>query len=348
MKALGFTQHGDLDQMQILELPQPEPGPGEVLVEVKASAFNHLDIWVCRGWPSLKLTLPHVSGADGAGLVAALGEGVTGLDIGTRVAIDPGLNMFEDEYTQRGEHSISPGYRLIGEHAPGTNAEYIVVPAQNLISMPETASLTEAAAAGLVYLTAWRMLMKRARIQAGQTVLVIGAGGGVNSAAIQIAKLAGCTVYATTSTEQKMQQAQELGADEVINYREDSQWSKTVYQLTNKRGVDVVVDNIGQATLPDSMRAVARGGKIVIVGNTSGPQSQIDTRFIFSKQISLIGSTMGNHHDYRQVMNLVFEGKLKPVIDRVVPLGQGVEAIQVLARGEQFGKIVLTPYPDEG
>lgn len=343
MKALGFTEHGDIDQLRILDLPRPEPGPGQILVEVKASAFNQLDLWVCRGWPGLKLKLPHVSGADGAGLVAALGEGVSGPEVGARVAIDPSLNRFEDEYTRRGLHSLSPGYMILGEHVPGTHAEFVVIPAENALPLPEHVSYEEAAAAGLVYLTAWRMLVERCQLQAGQTVLILGAGGGVNSAAIQVAKMAGCTVYATTSTAEKVQRARELGADEVLNYREDPQWSKTIYQLTDKRGVDVVVDNIGQATLPDSLRTVARGGKIVIVGNTSGPQAQIDTRFIFGKQINLIGSTMGNHEDYRAVMKLIFQGKLKPVIDRVLPLARGVEGLRVMERGEQFGKIVLTP-----
>ncbi|MFQ5610669.1 MAG: zinc-binding dehydrogenase [Anaerolineae bacterium] len=343
MKALGFREHGDIEQMQILEVPRPEPGPGEALVEIKASALNHLDIWVCQGWPGLNLALPHISGSDGAGVVAALGPGVSGVEVGDRVAIDPGLNKFEDEYTDRGEHSLSPGYMILGEHVPGTGAEYAVVPAKNLFPLPDHIPFPEAAAVGLVYLTAWRMLMHRANLQAGHSVLIIGAGGGVNSASIQLAKLAGCTVYATTSTAEKMRRARDLGADEVINYRDDPQWSKTLYKMTNKRGVDVVVDNVGQATLADSLRVVARGGKIVIVGNTSGPKAQIDTRFIFGKQISIIGSTMGNHDDYRQVMNLVLQGKLKPVIDRVWPLEKGVEAVRAMARGEQFGKIVLTP-----
>jgi NADPH:quinone reductase-like Zn-dependent oxidoreductase len=343
MKALGFREHGEIDRMEILEVPRPELGPGQALVEIKASALNHLDIWVCRGWSGLNLALPHVAGADGAGLVAALGEGQSGPEVGARVAIDPGLNKFEDEYTASGQHSLSPGYHILGEHVPGTHAEFALVPARNLLPLPANVSFETAAAAGLVYLTAWRMLIVRAGLRPGQTVLVLGAGGGVNSASIQIAKLAGCTVYATTSTEAKMARARELGADEVLNYRDDPQWSKAIYKMTGKRGVDLVVDNVGQATLPASLRAVARGGKIVIVGNTSGPVAQIDTRFIFGKQIGLIGSTMGSHQDYVQVMNLVFQGKLKPAIDRVLPLERGAEAIQVLAQGEQFGKIVLAP-----
>jgi NADPH:quinone reductase-like Zn-dependent oxidoreductase len=347
VKALVFYEHGGLDKLEFADVPRPEPGPGEVLLEVKASALNHLDIWVRRGWPGLKLTMPHILGADGAGVAAALGEGVTGVEVGTRCAIDPGVNRFQDDYTRRGLDSVSPGYVKIGENAPGFHAEYAVVPATNLLPLPGDVDsapwgdFASAAAASLVFLTAWRMLIHQARVRAGESVLILGAGGGVNSAAIQIAKHAGCTVYATTSSQAKMDKARELGADVVLNYRDDPAWSKAIFKLTGKRGVDVVVDNVGQATWGDSLRSVARGGRILTVGNTSGPVAETDIRFIFGKQISIIGSTMGSHQDYRDVMALVFNGTFQPVIDRVMPLDQGVEAIAILERGEQFGKIVL-------
>jgi NADPH:quinone reductase-like Zn-dependent oxidoreductase len=343
MKALVFYEHGGLDKLQIAEVPRPAPGPGQVLLEVKASALNHLDIWVRQGWAGLKLDKPHILGADGAGVVAALGEGVTGIEVGTACAVDPGVNRYEDEYTRRGLDSVSPGYYIIGEHAPGFHAEYGVVPASNLLPLPDNVDFRLAAAASLVFLTAWRMLIHQARIRAGESVLVLGACGGVNSAAIQIARFAGCTVYATTSSEAKMQQARELGADEVLNYVDDPDWSRSIYKLTGKRGVDVVVDNVGQATWQDSLRTAARGGRIVTVGNTSGPAAETDIRYLFTKQISIIGSTMGSHQDYRDVMALVFDGIFQPVIDRVLPLDQGVEAIAILERGEQCGKIVLEP-----
>jgi NADPH:quinone reductase-like Zn-dependent oxidoreductase len=275
--------------------------------------------------------------------VAALGEGVTGIELGMRCAIDPGVNRYADAYTRRGLDSVSPGYYIIGEHAPGFHAEYAVVPAANLLPLPDHGDFAAAAAASLVFLTAWRMLIHQARVRAGESVLILGAGGGVNSAAIQIAKYAGCTVYATTSNPAKMGKASDLGADVVLNYRDDPEWSKTLYRLTDKRGVDVVVDNIGQATWADSLRAVARGGRLVSVGNTSGPIAPTDIRFIFGKQISIVGSTMGSHQDYRDVMALVFNGTFRPVIDRVMPLDQGVEAMAILEQGEQFGKIVLRP-----
>jgi len=342
VKALCFYEHGELDVLQYTDVPDPAPGPGQVLVRVRACALNHLDVWVRRGWPGLKLEKPHWTGADVAGEVSALGDGVTGWEVGQRVVVEPGISTCEDEFTSRGEHSLSPGYVILGEHIRGGQAELVAVPATNLTPMPDGWDFPQAAAPLLVSLTAWRMLIHQARLRAGESVLVIGAGGGVNSMAIQIAKLAGATVYALTSTEKKMEKAHELGADVVLNYREDPQWSKTLYKMTGRRGVDVVVDNVGQATLPQSMRAVARGGRIVIVGNTSGPRVEIDTRFIFGKQISLIGSTMGSHQDFRDVTNLFWAGKLKPVVDRVMPLSEGQAAFEALEQGKQFGKIVLT------
>ena len=343
MKALCFHEHGPLDVLQYCDVPDPTPGPGEVLVRVRACALNHLDVWIRRGWPGLKLEMPHWTGADVAGEIAGLGDGVVGWEVGQRVVIDPGLTTVEDEFTRRGEHSLSPGYVILGEQIRGGQAEYVVVPAANLMEIPEGWDFPEAAAPLLVSLTAWRMLIHRAELRAGETVLIIGAGGGVNSMAIQIAKLAGATVYALTSSGEKMEKARRLGADVVLNYKEDPRWSKTIYKLTGRRGVDVVVDNVGRATLAQSMRAVARGGRIVIVGNTSGPQTEIDIRFIFGKQISLIGSTMGTHQDFRDVMSLVWAGKLRTVVDRVMSLADGRAAFEALERGEQFGKIVLVP-----
>ncbi len=343
MKALCFYEHGELDVLQYTDVPDPEPGPGQVLVRVRACALNHLDIWVRRGWPGLKLEKPHWGGADVAGEIAALGTDVTGWEVGQRVVVDPGITSFTDVFTRRGEDSVSPGYQILGEQIRGGHAEYVAVPADNLMPIPDGWDFPQAAAPLLVGLTAWRMLIHRAKLRAGESVLVVGAGGGVNSMAIQIAKLAGATVYALTSSPEKMERARQLGADVVLDYRQDPQWSKTLYKMTNRYGVDVVVDNVGQATLAQSMRAVARGGRIVIVGNTSGPRTEIDIRFIFGKQISIIGSTMGSHQDFREMMALVWSGRLSPVLDRVFPLSEGRAAFEVMEKGEQFGKIVLIP-----
>jgi len=340
MKALYFLEHGGPEVLQYGDLPEPQPGEGEALVRVKAVALNHLDLWVCQGWPGLNLPKPHIGGSDVAGIVAGYGAGAKGPAVGTRVAIDPGIVQGEDEWTRRGEESVSPHYHLLGEHVRGGCAEYVTVPSRNLLPIPDGFDFAHAAAPILVGLTAWRMLVKRAQLKAGESVAIVGAGGGVNSFSIQVAKHLGATVYAITSAPEKMRKAKELGADYVVNYREED-WSKKLYQLTGKRGVDVVVDNVGQATLNSSMRALARGGRVVIVGNTSGPKAEIDVRLIFGKQISLIGSTMGSHDDFCDVMKLLWTGTIKPVIDRMMPLAEGRAAHDLLAAGQQFGKIVL-------
>jgi NADPH:quinone reductase-like Zn-dependent oxidoreductase len=342
MKALCYYQHGPLDLLKYDDVPETKPGEGEVLVQVKACALNHLDIWVMRGWPGLNLEMPHWGGSDISGVVAETGPGVSGWNTGDRVVIDHGINVVDDEFTRRGEPTVSPGYRIIGEHMRGGLAQYVVVPARNLVKIPNEIDFPEAAAPLLVTLTAWRMLIKRGNLRAGESVLVVGAGGGVNSVAIQIAKMAGTTVYVVASNEEKGKKALELGADFVID-RSKSDWGREVQKLTAKRGVDLIVDNVGKATLDTSMRVVARGGRIVIVGNTSGPMAEIDVRLIFGKQISLIGSTMGSHQDFRDITEMIWSGKVKTVIDHVLPLSEGKRAFEMLEHGEHFGKMVLVP-----
>jgi len=339
---LYFEEHGELDVIQYGDVPDPILGPNQVLVKVHACAINHLDIWVRRGWPGIKLEMPHWGAADVAGEIADIGEGVSSWKIGQAVVLDPGVNAFEDEFTRRGEDSLSPGYHVLGEHNRGGAAQFIAVPANNPLAMPSDLDFPTAAAPLLVTLTAWRMLINRAKLQAKETVLIVGAGGGVNSMALQVAKLAGATVYVVASTPEKAEQALEQGADFVFD-RSAVNWPKEVYRHTQKRGVDVVVDNVGSATLQSSMMAAARGGRIVIVGNTSGPHTEIDIRYIFGKQLSLIGSTMGTHQDFHKITSLLWSGKLRPIIDRVMPLSEGKEAYALMERGDHFGKIVLTP-----
>ena len=342
MKALYFERHGDLDVVRYGDVPEPQPGENEVRVRVRACSINHLDIWVRRGWPGLTLEMPHWCGADVAGEIDQLGASVSGWEAGQRVVVDPGISTREDEFTRRGEASVSPGYHILGEHVRGGAAEYVVIPAENLHAMPENLDFPEAAAPLLVTLAAWRMLIHQAGLRAGESVLVVGAAGGVNSMAIQIAKLAGATVYVVAGGAEKARIAADLGADVVID-RSQVDWGKEIAALTGRRGVDVVVDNVGKVTLNTSMKAVVRGGRIVIIGNTSGPECEIDIRFIFGKQIRIIGSTMGSHQDFRDVTALLWSGELRPVIDRVMPLKEGIEAYRLMESGKVQGKMVPTP-----
>ena len=340
MKALFFHEHGDADVLMYGDAPEPQAAALECVVRLRAAALNHLDVWVRRGWPGLKLALPHIGGADGAGEIVAVGTEVEEFREGMRVAICPGFATGDDEFTRRGEAPLSPSYRILGEHTTGTFAEYIAVPASVLVQMPASAEFTETAAAQLVFLTAWQMLVTQAGLERGETVLLVGTGGGVNTAALQIAKQIDASVIALTSSDRKMNQARELGADHVLDYNAGD-WVKKIKELTNRRGADIVVDNVGQATLQKSLEAACRGGRIVIVGNTTGPKAEIDIRYIFSKQLRVIGSTMGTLKEFRSVMQLVWRDELQPIIDRVLPLSDGGEAHKVMERGEQFGKIVL-------
>ncbi|MFN8499587.1 MAG: zinc-binding dehydrogenase [Anaerolineae bacterium] len=341
MRAAVFYEHGGLDKLSIADVPTPTPGPDDVLVRVKAVALNHLDLFVREGIPGLKLTMPHIGGSDIAGVVESVGANVAGLAAGQRVLINPSLWCGKCEACIRGDHSLCDTFGILGEHSPGGLAEFISVPARNVLPIPDSLSFVEAAAVPLVYQTAWRALMTQAALRAGETVLILGASGGGASAAIQIAKLAGAYIYAVTSSEQKAAAARALGADETID-RTTSDFSREIWGRTKRRGVDVVLENTGAATWKGSLRAVRKGGRIVTYGATTGPMGETDIRVIFWKQPFIIGSTMASQSEFNAVMNLVFQGRLKPVIDRVMPLDDVVEAQRSLAAGEQFGKIVLT------
>ncbi len=345
MKALFFKEHGGPDRLQFGELNEPALSPGTVIVRVKACALNHLDLWVLRGWPNLKLAMPHIGGADIAGEIAAIGPGVSNWKVGQRVAITPGFipSGVTDEFTSRGEDSLSPKYKVFGESLPGGFAELIAVPAHTLMSFPDSLSFAHAAAPLLVGTTAWRMLKHRAKVQSGETVVFVGAGGGVNSFSIMLAKDLGARVIALTSTRDKMQKASQLGADEVLNYREMPKWSEEIRRMTNRRGADVIVDNVGASSITQSLHAAARGGRIVTVGNTSGFNIVIDNRLIFGKQLSLLGSTMGNADDARQAAGYAWSKKLDVLINRELPLAEGQRGYELLEKGSQFGKIVLLP-----
>lgn len=341
MKAVLFHRHGGPDVLESADFPTPSPAPGQVLVRLRAAALNRLDLWVREGWPTLRLELPHIPGADGAGEVAVLGEGVEGWEVGEQVVINSNLSCGRCEYCRAGKQNLCREWHLLGETIRGTYAEYVAVPAANILRLPPGFDPHAAAAAGLVFHTAWHSLITRGQLQAGETVLVVGASGGVNTACIQVAKLAGARVLVVGSTAAKLALAGELGADVLIDRSKDENWAKASFEATGRRGADVVVDNVGAATMPRSLRAAGRGGRILTVGNSSGPNLEIDNRLVFGKHLSILGSTMGTHADFAAVMSLVFEGRLRPALDRQFPLQEARAAQARLAAGEQMGKITL-------
>lgn len=340
MKAVLFTEHGGPEVLHVAEFPTPEPGPGDVLVRLEVAALNRLDLWVREGWPGIRLDYPHIPGADGAGTIAGIGAGVSSWHEGDRVVINSNLSCGSCEACIAGLDNRCERWGLLGETRRGTYAEYIVIPAGNVYPLPAGFSARTAAAAALVYHTAWHSLIQCGRLRPGESVLVVGASGGVNSASIQIAKLAGATVFVVGSSAEKLALAESLGADFLIDRSLDENWSKKVYQLTGRRGVDVVVDNVG-STFPLSFRSARKGGRILTVGNTGGPKVEIDNRYIFGKHLSLIGSSMGTRADFGQVMDLVFQGKLQVALDRAFPLEEAGSAQEYLARGLQLGKVTL-------
>ncbi|MGQ0601120.1 MAG: zinc-binding dehydrogenase [Anaerolineales bacterium] len=341
MRAAFFRQHGGPEVMEYGEQPGPTLGPNDVLVQVQAAALNRLDKWVRDGWPGLKLNLPHIGGSDAAGVVVSTGNSVAGWTAGDRVVINSNVGCGHCPFCVEGRDNLCDNWHLMGETSPGLNAEMVAVSAAQLLRLPEHVPFEQAAAAGLVYQTAWHSLITRGGLRAGETVLIVGAGGGVNTASIQIAKLAGCIVYVVGSDEKKLALAQSLGADVLID-RSKVEWGREIFKLTNRRGVDVVVDNVGAATLMTSFRAVRKGGRVLTVGNTSGPKYEVDNRYFFARHISLIGSTMSTRAEYATVMGLVFGGQLKPVIDSVLPLSDIRAAHEKMEHGELHGKIVLS------
>jgi NADPH:quinone reductase-like Zn-dependent oxidoreductase len=288
----------------------------------------------------LKVKLPHIPGADGAGTITALGEGVTNWKAGQRVVVNASICLEEDEFTQSGRDNLCKHWELLGETLPGTYSEYVAVPATNLVEIPADYPSDKAAAAALVFLTSWHSLIKRGQLQNGETILIVGASGGVNTAAIQVARYIGAEVFVVGSDARKLELAKSLGANHLIDRSTESDWSRTAYLMTNKRGLDVVVDNVG-TTFPLSMRALRKGGRLLTVGNTGGPKFEIDNRYIFGKHLSILGSTMGTRADFAEAMELVFSRKLSPVIDKVFPLVEARDAQERLETGGQMGKILL-------
>lgn len=341
MKAAVFSEFGGPEVVHLEEVERPDPGVGEVRLRVRAAAMNHLDLWIRRGLP-LKITMPHIGGSDIAGEVDVTGPGVQGVVPGTRVVVNPSLAYNWYDGSPVGATLPSPEFRIIGEHTQGGFGEYCVVPAENLVEIPEGVPFETAAAASLVSVTAWRGLMTRGNLRPGERVLVTGASGGVSTMAIQIACLAGARVFALTSGAENVRRVRELGAH-VVYDRNDRDWGKQIFRDTEKQGVDLVFDSVGEAVWPQCLKALKVGGRLVTYGATTGARGETEIRLVFWRQLSILGSTMGDPQEYRTVMDLVFQGRLKPVIHATLPLAEARKAHEILEAGEVFGKVVLVP-----
>jgi NADPH:quinone reductase-like Zn-dependent oxidoreductase len=342
MRAIVFYRHGGPEVLEYREdIPVPEPGPDEVLVQVRYAALNRLDDFVRTGWKGLDLAFPHILGSDFSGTLAALGAGVTGWRVGQRVVANPTLWCGRCSQCTSGRHNRCDTFAILGEHVSGAYAEFVRIPARNLVAIPDDYPDDQAAAAPLVGVTAWHMLIRAGKLRAGETVLVVGAGGGVNSMAIQIARLAGARVYVVAANAEKAAKARDLGADWTVDRDAEPNWSRAVWAATDKRGVDVVVDNVGPATWGASLRALAKGGRLLTVGGTTGYEATIPVSLLFGKHLSIIGSTMGTQADFAQVMAEVWVGRLTPVIDSVYPLAEYSAALQRMLDGAGFGKILV-------
>ncbi len=342
MKAIIFHEHGSPHVLRYTEVPDPKIGPGEVLVRVRACALNHLDLWVRRGLPGIQLPLPHIPGSDISGEVAKVGELITRVKVGQKVLLAPGISCGQCPFCLGGADNKCRKYTNLGYMVDGGCAEFVKAPEVNVIPIPGDLSFDEAAAVPLVFLTAWHMLIGRAAIQPGEDLLVLGAGSGVGSAAIQIGKISGARVIATAGSDAKLQKAKELGADEVINHAKQK-IADEVKRLTDRRGVDVVFEHVGAATWDASIASLATGGRLVTCGATTGYDAKIDIRYLFSRQLSVLGSYMGSKAELYAVLKLIGQRKLHAVIDRTMPLAQCAAAHELLERREQFGKIVLNP-----
>lgn len=340
MKAVVYTHHGGPDVVRVQEMPAPAVGPGDVLVRVRAVALNHLDLWIRNGLPRLRVAFPHIAGADVAGVVERTGGGVTSVHEGQEVVISPGISCGVCPACVAGEDNLCVQYAILGEHRHGGLAEYVAIPEANILPKPARLSFEEAAAVPLVFLTAWNMLVTNGRVGFDDTVLIWGAGSGVGSAGLQIAKAFGARVIAVAGAGWKLEKARLLGADDVINHREQRVLEE-VRRLTSQRGVDIVFDHVGGETWETSVKSLARGGRLLTCGATSGAEAVTDIRYIFGRKLSIHGTWMGTKREMHQVMRRVDRGVLHPVVHQVFPLEDAARALEVMERSQHFGKLVL-------
>lgn len=340
MKAIRFHEFGGPEVLKYEDVPDPRPLKNEVLIRVKACALNHLDLFIRKGLPGVKL--PHINGSDVAGIVSEVGEYITDLKVGQRVLLSPHTFCGVCPACTRGEQNFCPHYSVLGYMNDGGNAEFIVVPRANVLPIQGELTYDEAASVPLVSLTAWHMLVGRCGIKPGDTVLVLGGGSGIGSIAIQICKMFGAVCIATAGDESKLEQCRDLGADYTINHYQQK-IADEVKQITNRGMCDIVFEHVGKATWQESMKSLKPGGKLVTCGATTGPEASFDIRFLFARQLSILGSFMGTQGEFHEVMKHIFAGKIKPVVDKSFPLREAAAAHQRLEKSEQFGKVILNP-----
>ncbi len=343
MRGFGFREHGGPERLEFVEIPEPEPGPGEVRVAIRAAAFNRLDRFTLAGIPGVPIQRPHVLGSDGSGEVDRLGEGVAGLARGAPVLLNPGIWDGTCEACRQGRESLCRGYRILGEHTQGSMTRFVVLPARNVHPRPERLSFVEAAAAPLVFQTAWRAMKTVGGVAPGDRVAVIGAGGGVATAVIQVAKLLGGRVVVASRSAEKAERARAFGADEAVVFDEgEHPLDRVLWQWSQKNGVDVIFDSVGAPTVPRSVRALARGGRVVVIGATAGPTVEVDLRTLFWRQASIRGSTMADAREFAEVLEHLAAGRLTPVVDSERPWEEAADAFRRFDAPDLFGKIVVT------
>lgn len=342
MRAVIFEEHGDTEKLKYTYVSTPRPGAHEVLVKVKACALNHLDLWTLKGIPGVKISMPHILGCDASGEVVEVGSKVRGISLNKPVVISPGQPCGKCAQCQSGWDSLCDQYKITGFQVNGGYAQYVKVPAANILRVSSKLSYEEWASIPLVFLTAWHMLVTRAQLKKKETVLIHAAGSGVGSAAIQIAKWLGARVITTVGSDEKIKKAKALGADDVIHYGKKD-FLTEVKKITHVRGVDVVLEHIGPATFAKSLACLTKKGRLVTCGVTSGPTINLDLRFIYSRQLSVIGCYMGGLQELKEVIRLVEKGKLKPVVDKIFSLREAKEALDHMQSRRNFGKIILTP-----